>query len=513
MTKARTKPSAKPYPKKQIENITGYFKKRKTLFTFCIIFLIALIPRISVLFNNNDYFGYEQGIDMLIAKKIVIDHEFPLLGYEVGGIGGFAKGPGWNYLLTIPFIISNGDPFAGRILMFILSIATVLLGFYLFRKIFGVTTAFFIAIFLSISPTLINHSGIVWPPLAMPILVIFYAFAVFQILQKKINYLPLTALSVGLMTHFEIASSGILFIELFLLSIYLFNKKLLSWNYILFSLILFVLTLSPILLFDIQNEFTNSKGFLGLLFATKNFPTQIDLFNRFDNYFWNFRHTFTPNIYVSIILIALLSLATRIYTIDKNNSQASRLFILFLILNPFFSFILLFLYKGVIFEWWLIYQSVFYCLAAGIMSFYFLKKKKIRFIAIATLLLLLLIFAFKSCINLQQTLSTIKERNNIKRAIPIEYIYNNSRDEKFRIKIIAPRKNTEEYKYLIWLEEYRRKKSQSQNPKYEYFIIERNEKDLGEKINMLKYNSEKNIELKATFENGIYTVLKYNLAL
>ena len=100
---------------------------KETIFiTLCLVILIiAAIPRSVELFSGNYIFGFDQGKHWLAAKSIIIDHKLPLIGDEVGGAGGFFQGPGWYYLLAIPFLLFRGDPYGAIVLMFLLGIGTV----------------------------------------------------------------------------------------------------------------------------------------------------------------------------------------------------------------------------------------------------------------------------------------------------------------------------------------------------------------------------------------------------
>src|SRR3989344_9182333 len=90
-----------------------------------VIVLLGAIPRAIELINHNYLFGFDQGWYFQEVKKIVIDHNPTLIGIEVGGGGGFFQGPGWIYLLTIPFLLSKGDPYAAMILMFLFGIFAI----------------------------------------------------------------------------------------------------------------------------------------------------------------------------------------------------------------------------------------------------------------------------------------------------------------------------------------------------------------------------------------------------
>src|SRR5579872_22396 len=127
----------------------------KHLILFLFILAVTLIPRITLLVSKEDYFGGDFGFYYLHAKQLVIDHKVPLLGDEAGIISGFAQGPGWYYLLSIPFALTNGNPYGGKMLMFLVSIATVIVLSVFFWEKIGKTEAIFVAFLVGLSPYLI----------------------------------------------------------------------------------------------------------------------------------------------------------------------------------------------------------------------------------------------------------------------------------------------------------------------------------------------------------------------
>ncbi len=145
---------------------------KKFWFIVGIILIFAAIPRAVELISHNYLFGFDQGNFMLAVKHIVVDHKLTLIGVEVGNIGGFFQGPGWYYLLAIPFVLTHGDPYGAMILMFIIGITTVFLAIILTKKIFTNTIALCIGFFLATSIPLISQARFIWPPFPVSLLTV-----------------------------------------------------------------------------------------------------------------------------------------------------------------------------------------------------------------------------------------------------------------------------------------------------------------------------------------------------
>src|SRR5258708_3533466 len=109
---------------------------------FCILILLSFFPRGVEVLNKNYVFVFDQGRDYLAAKDIAQNHKFTLIGAEIGsGSAGFQyifQGPGYYYFLAIPYILFQGDPYGGVILMFALGLLSIGVVFYVGLKLFGI---------------------------------------------------------------------------------------------------------------------------------------------------------------------------------------------------------------------------------------------------------------------------------------------------------------------------------------------------------------------------------------
>src|SRR3989338_10602662 len=142
--------------------------KNKTLEIILLLFIlsIALLPRSIEVLNKNYIFGFDQGRDYLAVKNIVIDHKLTLIGSEVGagaaGLSGIFQGPFHYYFLSIPFILTKGNPYGGVVLMFLFSISSVIFLYFLGKKIFGIVGGIVAALIMSLSPMFIAKARFVW---------------------------------------------------------------------------------------------------------------------------------------------------------------------------------------------------------------------------------------------------------------------------------------------------------------------------------------------------------------
>src|SRR3990172_11222563 len=100
----------------------------------------VMLRSVDVL-SGNYLFGFDQGRDYLAVKNIVVDHKPTLIGSEVGaggaGLNGIFQGPLYYYFLSIPFLLTKGDPYGGVVLMFVLSVLSGVFSYLFGKKVLG----------------------------------------------------------------------------------------------------------------------------------------------------------------------------------------------------------------------------------------------------------------------------------------------------------------------------------------------------------------------------------------
>src|SRR5688572_22236866 len=109
-------------------------RKHRALFTLVLILLIGSYLRFVGIFDNAFAFTYDVGRDMLALADIVHHHNIPFIG-PTTGLPGLFYGPWWYYFLVPAFVIGSGNPQFVVGFIAALGIATVLLGFYLGKKL------------------------------------------------------------------------------------------------------------------------------------------------------------------------------------------------------------------------------------------------------------------------------------------------------------------------------------------------------------------------------------------
>ena len=423
---------------------------------FCIL-LIAAAPRAIELLNGNYLFGYDQGEHFQAVKKIVVDHNLTLIGTQVGGAGGFFQGPGWYYLLAIPFFLTGGDPYGAMVLMFILGILTVFFAFYFGSKMFGQWVGILISFLIAISSTIIAQSRFIWPPFPIYLLTVFILFFLFRTFQGREKFFPLATFTAGFMAHFEIATAGLFFGQLILLSPFLLLKKLISFRYFLYGIFSFILPLTPLIIFDLRHQFLISKGIVGFVTHNQNPSHQVTylyilkmLETHYNTFKYNFESTFSPDILHAVIIV-LLIVGGFFIVENKKFSSAKKMFAGYLLVSPILFFILSMIYLWPMWDWWIRHLQIYYIFLLGIVLVA-LWRGIISKIIISMIGIMLLFSSVSNTVNLyKHDLNDYGGTNKIKGKLQaIDYIYQDAKGKPFGVLVFSPPIYTYPYDYLFW---------------------------------------------------------------
>ena len=105
----------------------------KSKLPLVIIVLAATLLRIYLITRDSVPFAYDMGRDLLWAKDISFYHIPTLIG-PAASIWGVYFGPLWYYFLSIPLLISGGNPLSAVFVTASTIILTGALAYFLFFK-------------------------------------------------------------------------------------------------------------------------------------------------------------------------------------------------------------------------------------------------------------------------------------------------------------------------------------------------------------------------------------------
>jgi hypothetical protein len=237
------------------------------LFIFC---LGGLALRILPILSDNVHFSFDQGLDILMVKQLVVDHKINLIS-RYSGLQGVLMGPLWTWLMAIPFTVSGGSPIANVIFLSILSILGSLTTFFLFKNILGTKTSLLLFILTLISPSFSGNTRVILSPNILIYIFSFYIFFLYQIfvLKKAIYWIPLLFI-IGIFFQFEIAFAIFTVPPLFACLAIFHAWQTLKPKYLVLGFILGGITFLPQLIFDLRHHFIITNSLLGFIKGTNN---------------------------------------------------------------------------------------------------------------------------------------------------------------------------------------------------------------------------------------------------
>lgn len=225
------------------------------LFGFWTIILIAFLLRLLPVRNNNFYFTMDQGNDAVWAREIWSRGQILLRGPETGLTGVFA-GPLWFYFISLGYLIFQGHPFGGLLLMIVLNVfCTAMIIWYLAKKI-SPAVALVIGASLQVFWAFYDASRYAFNPFPLVILSFILIFFLGQLLGGEKKYLILAAVPVGLAFHAEVAGAIALFLFFIVVGIWAIFKKLCSFKTLATSFLVLSLFFLPLFISELTSDFS-----------------------------------------------------------------------------------------------------------------------------------------------------------------------------------------------------------------------------------------------------------------
>ena len=229
-------------------------KNRWEAIALLIILLAAAFLR---LFRINGYMTFlgDEGRDVLVVKRMIVDHKLTLLG-PTASVGGFFLGPIYYYLM-IPFLwLFRLNPVGPAVMVALFGIATVYLVYQVGKDFFGASAGLIAASLYAVSPVIIAYSRSSWNPNLMP----FFSLLIIYLLwltvkKKKLHLLGLVGFLLGITFQLHYLATFLVPIIVIYLLFLTFKKENLK-NYC-YGLGGFFLGWSPFLLFEIRHQFPN----------------------------------------------------------------------------------------------------------------------------------------------------------------------------------------------------------------------------------------------------------------
>lgn len=217
--------------------------------------------------DGNLFFHTDIARDFLLIEDIIDNKHLTLIGPRSGAIPGLFHGPAWLYLNLPAFLIGAGDPVFIGWFWVILYVLSLLIIYYVGKKLFNKDVGFLSTLLLS-SVTILNVRSLFNPYGALLLSPLFFYFFIEYLRNKKIKFLIFSFLTLGFIIQFQMAFGvPILILTIPLLTYYLIRNHKLTH---LISVLILLIPLSSFLIFDLRNNFLQIKSVIDYIYGSQS---------------------------------------------------------------------------------------------------------------------------------------------------------------------------------------------------------------------------------------------------
>ena len=374
----------------------------RKLFPFVVIFVFiwGIALRAVETLNGNYLFGFDQGRDYLAAYNIVVNHKLTLIGAEVGagsaGLTSIFHGPGYYYLISLAYILFNGDPYGGLLVMFIFGIATLVASYLCFSKMFGKLTGLIMLALVSISPFIMTQSRFLWNHHLSTVWIVLTLYFAYLIPKKPRLYAPLAIFTAGIIYHFELAIAVPLVIAVGVSLVLVYRvREIKTYGY---SLVALCAAFSPFFLFEMRHGWMAFRSIFQYISTASFVNSAHNLFwmrviDHVGSYASNARNSFLidfgyiPTALYTVFICILLGAAICISIWGKNKSH--RVYFRFLLTVLLVSYSVFLLLNNSIWNYYLLHAHIIYMLIFAYIVGYCIRSAKGAFVSIGSIFVIL----------------------------------------------------------------------------------------------------------------------------
>jgi 4-amino-4-deoxy-L-arabinose transferase-like glycosyltransferase len=229
---------------------------------YLILFIIILVSAFFRLYRAGDLLGfyYDQGRDALKVQEILAFKDFPAIG-PTTGIAGLFLGPFWFYLLVPFYWLGRGHPAVAANFISLFDVGAVFLIYWLGKEFYNRRVGLLASLFWGFSFYLVLSGRWLSNPSPVPFFTLLLILGLGKFfIQKKEKYLILIFTSLAICLQLEMASA-VFFLPVIVALWFVFRPKIIHKKYLWISFAIFFAFLIPQILFEIKNNFLMVRNF------------------------------------------------------------------------------------------------------------------------------------------------------------------------------------------------------------------------------------------------------------
>src|SRR3989339_56224 len=250
-----------------MEKLKNWVKNNKI--EFIILVTILATGAFLRLYKIGDYMTFlgDEGRDAIVVSRFLKYFDIMLIGPGTS-IGNMYLGPFYYYMMAIPLLVSNFSPVGPAVMVALLGVATIALVWWVGREWFLPKAALLAATLYAISPTIIVYSRSSWNPNVMPFFALLCIYSIWKV-YKENNFQWLIILGISFAFVLQSHYLGLLLLPTLGLFWYLTKNKNREFKKkFLITSIIFILLMSPLVIFDARHGWRNFAA-MGQFFSVK----------------------------------------------------------------------------------------------------------------------------------------------------------------------------------------------------------------------------------------------------
>lgn len=372
------------------------------------IIVLSIFVRFYNVPNTVQFLG-DQGRDSLVVANIFREKDLVFIG-PVTSVGNMYLGPLYYYFMVPFLMLSFPSPLGPVYAVVLLGCLTVVLVYAVARETVGKNAAIFASLFMGLSATVVHGTRFSWNPNPAPFVFTLLLYFMYKALKTDVKnwiYVVL-CFSVLIQLHYLtlLSAAGCGVIWLYQLITKIRNnesiKKLLVATGI--GIIIFILSLTPLILFDIKHNGLNSKALTSIVTEEESFDQQSnEIKHRAIEYFIDvharsmhimFEVAVGKNVPLNSALV-VVSLTTLSYLVFKHEKRKKHILELLLLVFLVTGILGAALYQHTIYDHYIAYLFPVSMLSMGVVAQYWYKKNVVFKIAVVSFIVYFLAYNYQ----------------------------------------------------------------------------------------------------------------------
>ncbi len=423
---------------------------RKSSILIIIILIVGVLFRLALTQNGNFLFNMDNARDFVDVREMVELGKLRLTGTN-SAIEGLYSGPLWYYFLSIPYVLTSGDPYGAIVAEIVL---WAIGGFFLLKlvKNFGSWTILPIGLVWSASNYVVLANLYSFNPNPIILLTSLLIYLLVEYIKNgKPFYIISAWFLAGAFFNFEMNFGIFTPLIIFLSLILTKNTKAFKSTYFWFGLLIFIATLLPQILFDFKHQFIMSKAVIK--FISENNGSGFNLAKRIQVIWDSFFSVLSATLMNQKLLSwGVLLLSIPVYKKYFSNRKKNIIVVVasLFILVPFIGYLII---PVTVNAWHLGAEA-----AASLILIAFILSGlwEINFFGKLFSIILSILLIFYSISNITNYFFHDRGKPNIDPSLykneiaVIDYVYKKANGANFKVYIYLPSVYDYPYQYLFW---------------------------------------------------------------